>query len=99
MKIYLVVISIRTQKKIADIDEPHKRLPSLEGSVARIARGRERRDDSPANVFGGNEKKNSNDEDFLYIFEIVGDLSWGHIGHVIRYTFEWTGTYRVPWNS
>ena len=26
-----------------------------------------------------------------YIFEIVGDLSWGHLGHIIRYAFEWTG--------
>ena len=30
--------------------------------------------------------------DFLYIFGIVGDLSWGHLGHIIRYAFEWTGT-------
>ena len=30
--------------------------------------------------------------DFQYIFEIVGDLSWGHLGHIIRYAFERTGT-------
>ena len=30
----------------------------------------------------------------ILIFEIVGDLilSWGHLGHIIRYAFERTGT-------
>ena len=28
----------------------------------------------------------------ISIFEIVGDLSWGHLGHIIRYAFERTGT-------
>ena len=44
--------------------------------------------------------------DFLYIFEIVGDLSWGHLGHIIRYpalvSTRSSGRvpgYRVPWNS
>jgi hypothetical protein len=23
---------------------------------------------------------------------VVGDLSWGHLGHIIRYAFERTGT-------
>jgi hypothetical protein len=35
--------------------------------------------------------------DFLYIFEIVGDLSWGHLGHIysVRVRVRVDG-YRVP---
>ena len=42
----------------------------------------------------------------FFLFEIVGDLSWGHLGHIIRYpalvSTRSSGRvpgYRVPWNS